>query len=192
MNKAMAETNPEREIRAAFQQSRWLLMAYGVLLILLGCFAVAAPRLATMAVDIYVGWLFLFAGIAGVIAMFSARNVGAFLWTLLTAALSILAGVMLIWKPMEGAVSLTLVLTVFFIIEGIVQVIASLSFRDAIPGAWGWMLMSGIADLILAAVIILGWPATTSWILGLMVGINLITTGIAIFVPASAVGQLMK
>ena len=77
----------------------------------LGVLAVAAPVVATMAVDIYVGWLFLIAGIVGIIAMFSVRNVPGVVWALITAALSVIVGVLLIWRPMEGAYTLTLVLT---------------------------------------------------------------------------------
>jgi uncharacterized membrane protein HdeD (DUF308 family) len=192
MNTTATETSSERKVRAAFQQSRWLLMAYGVVLVVLGCLAIAAPGIGTIAVDILVGWLFLIAGIAGVVAIFSTRSVGAFLWTLLTAALSILVGVLLIWKPIEGAISLTIVLTAFFIVEGIVQIIASLSNRDAMPGTWGWMLASGIADLILATIIIAAWPTSAAWTLGLLVGINLITTGVAVFVPAAAAGEGLR
>jgi hypothetical protein len=92
----------------------------------------------------------------------------AFLWTLLTAALSLIVGVLLLWHPAEGAVSLTLVLTAFFIVEGIFRIAASISYRDAFPSSWGWMLASGIADLIL----------------GLIAGVNLITSGWAVIMVA--------
>jgi uncharacterized membrane protein HdeD (DUF308 family) len=81
---------------------------------------------------------------------------------------------------------LTLVLIAFFIAEGIFQNVASFGYRVAFPDSWGWMLASGIADLILAALIITGWPATASWALGLIVGVNLITSGIAITMVALA------
>ena len=161
-----------------------LFMFQGVAMLVLGCLAIAEPFLATVAVDIYVGWLFLISGIVGLIAMFSARDVPAFLWTLLTAALSLAVGVMLIWKPGEGAVSLTIVLTALFIVEGIFQIVVSFTYRDVVPGSWGWMLVSGIADLILSAIIIYYWPLSASWTLGLLVGVNLLTSGIAVVVLA--------
>jgi uncharacterized membrane protein HdeD (DUF308 family) len=165
--------------------AHWKLFLFqGVVMLILGGLAVAEPFLATIAVDIYVGWLFLISGIVGLIAMFSARDVPAFLWTLLTAALSLAVGVMLIWKPAEGAVSLTLVLTAFFIAEGIFQIVASFTYRDVVPGSWGWMLASGFADLLLAAIIIFSWPVSASWTLGLLVGVNLFTSGIAVVVMA--------
>ena len=92
----------------------------------------------------------------------------------------------------EGAVSLTLVLIALFIVEGTFQIAASLSYRDVFPESWGWMLASGIADLILAALIIKGWPSTATWALGLIAGVNLITSGLAITMVALAGRGVVK
>jgi uncharacterized membrane protein HdeD (DUF308 family) len=166
-------------------RAHWrLYVVQGVLMIVLGVLAVAAPAFATLTVDIYVGWLFLISGVLGLIAMFSARNVPGFLWTLVTALLSIVVGGVLLWKPVEGALSLTIVLTAFFIVEGVFQAAAALIYRDAIPSTWGWLLVSGLADLALAAIIVAGWPGTAAWVLGLLVGVNLLTTGWAVVMVA--------
>ena len=98
---------------------------------------------------------------------------------------------LLLWHPVEGAVTLTLLLVGFFIVEGIFQIAGAIQHRDAFPGTWGWLLMSGVADLLLAAMIIFGWPATASWVLGLFVGINLITSGLAITMVALAGRKLV-
>jgi uncharacterized membrane protein HdeD (DUF308 family) len=187
-----ALTDMQRAIREALRVHWRLFMAQGVIMVILGILAIVWPMMATFAVDIYVGWLFLISGIVGLVAMFSAEDVPAFLWTLLTAAVSLIAGVLLLWKPVEGAVSLTLVLTAFFIAEGIFQIAASISYRNAIPDAWGWMLASGIADLILAAIIISGWPGSAAWTLGLLVGVNLITSGCAAIMMAVAGRNVVK
>jgi uncharacterized membrane protein HdeD (DUF308 family) len=161
-------------------RAHWRLFLFqGIVMLVLGVLAVAAPATATVAVDIYIGWLFLISGLTGLVAMFSARDASGFFWTLLTAALSLAVGVMLIWKPGTGVVSLTIVLTAFFIAEGIFQIAGSFSYRNLFPSSWGWMLFSGITDLVLAAIIIYGWPSTATWTLGLLVGINLITSGAA-------------
>jgi len=166
-------------------RAHWgLFMFQGVVMVVLGILAIAWPAMASVAVDIYIGWLFLISGLIGLIAMFAAPNVPAFLWTLLTAALSTAVGVMLLWKPEQGAVSLTIVLTAFFVVEGIFQIVASFTYRDVVPGSWGWMLMSGICDLILAAIIVFAWPTSAVWTLGLLAGISLLTSGIAIVVTA--------
>ena len=91
--------------------ARWgLLMFQGVALIVLGVLAIAAPMLSTVAVEIFIGWLFLIAGIVGLIAMFYADDVAAFLWILVTAALSLGLGVLLLYRPIAGTVTLTLAL----------------------------------------------------------------------------------
>jgi len=161
-------------------------------MVILGVIAIIWPVITTFAVDIYIGFLFLISGIVGLIALFAAEDVPAFLWTLLTAALSLIAGVLLLWKPAAGAASLTIVLTAFFIVEGIFQIAASISYRNAIPDSWGWMLASGIADLLLAAIIISGWPGTAAWTLGILVGVSLITSGLAAIMIAVAGRSVVK
>jgi uncharacterized membrane protein HdeD (DUF308 family) len=169
-----------------------LFLTQGVIMTILGVLAVIWPQISTVAVDVYVGWLFLLSGVVGLATMFLAQDVQAFLWLLLTAALSLFVGIVLLWHPVEGAVSLTLVLIAFFIVEGIFQIAASMSYRDVFPDSWGWLLASGIADLILAALIIKGWPSTAGWALGLIVGVNLVTSGAAIIMVALAGRSLVK
>jgi uncharacterized membrane protein HdeD (DUF308 family) len=174
-------------------KTHWKLFLFqGVVMVILGILAVAWPAVATLAVDIYVGWLFLISGTVGLVAMFSARDVLAFFWTLLTAALAMAVGVLLIWKPAEGAESLTIVLAAFFIAEGVFQIAGSFAYRDAMPGSWGWMFVSGISDLILAGLLILYWPVSAAWALGLLVGVNLITSGVAIVVTAIEARNLVQ
>jgi uncharacterized membrane protein HdeD (DUF308 family) len=163
-----------------------LFLAQGVIMTIFGLVAVVWPQISTVAVDVYVGWLFLLSGIVGLGSMLLANSAQAFLWSLLTAALSLFVGIVLLWHPVEGAVSLTLVLIAFFIVEGIFQIAASISYRDALPDSWGWLLASGIVDLILAALIIKGWPSTAGWALGLIAGVNLITSGTAMIMVALA------
>jgi uncharacterized membrane protein HdeD (DUF308 family) len=175
-----------RAISGALKAHWRLLLFQGVAMVILGVLAVAVPAAATVVIEIYVGWLFLISGVVGLVAVFAAGSLPAFLWSLVTAALSVVAGILLLWKPAEGVVSLTLVLTAFFVAEGIFQIVASIAYRDVIARSWGWMLLSGVADLALAAVIILGWPMTAAWVVGLIVGVNLITSGFAVVMAALA------
>src|ERR1700738_3384227 len=129
----------------------------GIVMLVLGCLAVAEPVIASVAADVYIGWLFLFSGLLGLVTIFSARDASASFWNLLTSALSLAVGILLIWKPDEGTVSFTLVLTAFFLGEGAFQVGTSISYRDVLPGSWGSLLASGITDLALAGIIIYCW-----------------------------------
>jgi uncharacterized membrane protein HdeD (DUF308 family) len=169
-----------------------MLLAEGVLLIILGILAIAVPAAATLAVDIYIGWLFLLAGIVGFIAVFSMPHISSFLLSLIPAILSLIIGGFLIWKPVEGALSLTALLVVFFAAEGLFQIVSSIVYRDYVGSPWGWILLSGIADLVLAGIIIYGWPTTASWALGVLAGISLITSGWAIVMAALAGHNLAK
>src|SRR5271166_6538835 len=92
--------------------------------------------------------------------------------------------------PAAGVFSLTVMLMAFFIVEGVFQTVAALSYRDIIPHSWGWLLMSGLADLVLAAIVISGWPGTVDWTLGLLAGVSLITSGWAIEMVAFGVRSL--
>ncbi|MGO9474316.1 MAG: HdeD family acid-resistance protein [Rhodomicrobium sp.] len=167
--------------------AHWRLFLFeGVILVILGILAIAVPAVATLAVDIYIGWLFLFAGIAGLFAVFSVQDISGFLLSLIPAALSLAVGGLLIWKPAEGALSLTALMVIFFAAEGLFQIVTSIAYRDYIPDSWGWILLSGIADLVLAGIIIYGWPVTATWALGVLAGVNLITSGGAIIMAALA------
>ena len=167
---------------------QWRLFLFeGAILIILGMLAIAAPAEATLAVDIFIGWLLLIAGIVGFLTVFSTRDIASFLWSLIPAApLSIVVGALLLLKPDQGALSLTILLIAFFIVEAVFQIVRSIDYRDAIGGSWGWILVSGICDLVLAAIIMFGWPITGGWALGFLVGMNLITSGGAIVMAALA------
>jgi uncharacterized membrane protein HdeD (DUF308 family) len=161
-----------------------LFLIQGVVLLVLGVFAVCSPAVATTAVDYYIGALFIVSGVTGLVAMFSAHDVPAFFWALVTAALAWTIGILLIWKPNVGAQSLTILLCVFFIAEGLFQVAGSFAYKNVVPNSWGWMLLSGISDFVLAGIIIFSWPVSATWTLGLLVGINLIMSGAAIVFTA--------
>jgi uncharacterized membrane protein HdeD (DUF308 family) len=148
----------------------------GVLLVCLGSLAIVTTSLLTVAVTIFLGWLFLSSGIVGLVTTFWAKHVPGFWCSLLSATLAIAAGIVLLGWP---AISLTLLLIVFFIIEGVLSIMYALEHKRKLSGGWGWMLVSGIIDCILAAVIWAGLPATVEWVLGLLVGINMLCGGCA-------------
>jgi uncharacterized membrane protein HdeD (DUF308 family) len=174
----------QRAVRDTLHAHWAMFLSQGVIMVILGAAAFAAPTLAAIAVDIFVGWLFLTSGVVGLVALLSVRGVPALIWTLISAVLSVVVGALLIWRPVQGAFSLTLVLTTFFIVEGIFHIVASVTYRSVMPGSWNWMVASGVANLALAAVIIAGWPLSAGLFLGLLVGVNLITSGLALIMAA--------
>ena len=111
--------------------------------------------------------------------------------SLVSAIIAIAAGVVLLLWPVNGTLSLTLVLIAFFIVEGGASIFYAVEHRDQLSGRWGWMLVSGIIDLILAAIILAGLPGTASWALGLLVGINMVFGGAALIAMALAARKPM-
>jgi uncharacterized membrane protein HdeD (DUF308 family) len=156
----------------------------GIVLIVLGTIAIVIPPLATLAVTILFGWLFLVSGAIGLVTTFWMRHAPGFWWSLVSAVLAIVVGVLLLGTPVTGAVSLTLVLVAFFIIEGAASIMFALDHKREMSGRWGWMLLSGIVDLVLAAMIFAGLPSTAAWAIGLLVGINMVFGGVALVAMA--------
>ena len=165
----------------------WVLfLVEGIILVLLGAAAIIVPVIATLAFTLLIGWLFLNSGIVGLITTFWLRNAPGFWWSLVSGVIGIAAGIVLIRWPISGAVSLTLVLIAFFVVEGIATLMYAFEHRVQLSGRWGWMLASGIVDLILAGIIFAGLPETATWALGLLVGINLLFGGTAMIAMALA------
>jgi uncharacterized membrane protein HdeD (DUF308 family) len=167
-----------RDKVASMVSEHWkLFLAEGILLVVLGLLAVAVPLIAGLTVAIVFGWLFLISGIVGLFTTFAMRHAPGFWWSLLSAVLGIVVGCWLLAQPGLGLVSLTYLLIAFFIIEGIATIMFALDHRRALSGRWGWMLVSGIVDLFLAAIILAGLPGAVEWALGLIVGINMLFGG---------------
>ena len=120
-------------VRDTIRTNAGLFTAHGVILVLLGIAAVVWPQISSLAVDAVAGWLFLVGGLIGLVMMFYAADVAGFFWALLTAALELFVGVLLLWHPLEGVVTLTLVLIAFFITEGAFQIAGSIVYRSAFP-----------------------------------------------------------
>jgi len=171
----------EADIQTSIRAHWKLFVVEGIVLLVLGLLALLVPPLATLGVTIFLGWLFLLSGVMGLVATFWARSAPGFWWSLVSAALGIVVGLILVANPVGGAISLTLVLIAFFIIEGVASIMYALDHR-ATSERWGWMLFSGLIDLVLAALLWAGLPGTAAWALGLLVGINMIFGGTALLV----------
>jgi uncharacterized membrane protein HdeD (DUF308 family) len=159
-------------------REHWVLfLVEGIVLVVLGLLAIVIPPLATLAVTILIGWLFLISGVVGLVTTFWAKGAPGFWWSLVSAIIAIGAGLALLIAPISGMVSLTLVLIVFFIIEGVASIMYGIEHRKEASSRAGWIIASGVIDLILAAIIFSGLPGTAEWALGLLVGINMVFGG---------------
>ncbi|MFZ0776838.1 MAG: HdeD family acid-resistance protein [Xanthobacteraceae bacterium] len=175
-----------RDVASAIHAHWGLFLFEGIVLVLLGFAAIVVPVVATLAFTLVIGWLFLISGGVGLVTTFWMRNAPGFWWALLSAAIALAAGVILILWPINGVLSLTLVLIAFFAVEGIATLMYAFEHKAQLSGRWVWMLASGIVDLILAGIIFAGLPGTAAWALGLLVGINMLFGGTAMIGMALA------
>lgn len=157
----------------------------GIVLAILGLAAMIVPPLASLAVTIFLGWMFLISGIAGLFVTFWARQMPGFWWSLFSAALAVLAGLVLIARPVQGILTLTIVVGAYFLAEGVVTIMYALEHRRELSERWSWLLMAGLMDILIAFLIISGLPGSAEWAIGLLVGINLVLGG------ASLVGMAL-
>jgi uncharacterized membrane protein HdeD (DUF308 family) len=153
-----------RAFASAIHEHWGVFLAEGVILIILGLAAILLPPIATLAFTIIIGWIFLISGIVGLITTFWARQAPGFWWALISALIGI----------------------AFFVVEGVASIMYAIEHRNQLSGRWGWMLVSGIIDLILAGIIFAGLPGTAVWALGLLVGINMVFGGAALISMALA------
>src|ERR1700721_1204908 len=149
----------------------------GILLAVLGLAAMIVPPLASLAVTIFLGWMFLISGIVGLAMTFWARQMPGFWWSLISAALAVLAGLILLAQPVQGTLTLTIVVGAYFLAEGVAPIMYALEHRRELSQRWQWLLVGGIMDLLIAAIIITGLPGSALWAIGLLVGINLLFGG---------------
>jgi uncharacterized membrane protein HdeD (DUF308 family) len=185
MSMKSPETEQVQRAMATSLQKHWaLFLIEGIILVILGVAAVAVPPLATLAVELLFGWLFLVSGIVGLITTLWMRSPTGLWWSLLSAIIGIAAGVVLLLWPLSGILSLTFVLIAFFVVEGVSSIMFALEHKRELSGRWGWMLTSGIVDLLLAAIILSGLPGSSAWALGLLVGVNMIFGGWALVAMA--------
>jgi uncharacterized membrane protein HdeD (DUF308 family) len=170
---------------ASSLREHWkLFLTEGIVLFILGLLAIIVPPIATIAVEVLIGWLLLMSGVVGLVATLRMRNAPGRGWSLASAVLGIVAGIVLLAWPLSGAVSLTMILTVFLVLEGVVSILYALEHKRELSGRWGAMLFSGGVDLLLAGIIFAGLPGTAAWAIGLLVGINLVFGGSALIAMA--------
>ena len=178
-------TKLQSEMSAAVKAHWKAFLFEGIVLAVLGLAAMIVPPLASLAVTIFLGWMFLISGIAGLVVTFWARQMPGFWWSLISAALAVLAGLVLLARPMQGVLTLTIVVGAYFLAEGVVTIMYALEHRRELSERWSWLLVAGLMDLLISFLIIAGLPGSAEWAIGLLVGINLVIGG------ASLVGMAL-
>jgi uncharacterized membrane protein HdeD (DUF308 family) len=149
---------------------------FGVALVVIGLAAIGFPFISSLAAVVLAGWVMFLAGVLSLTLAFSIHGTGPFFGTMLFGLLSLAAGVFLLFNPLAGMVALTLVVGVMFLFQGAAEIVFSLDMRPL--RGWPSMLLSGIASILVAVIIIAGWPATSVLALGILLGLNFVTSGL--------------
>ena len=163
-------------------------MLWGILMFVCGILAISLPLASSIGIVILLAWLILFVGISHLIFAFHSHSVGGFLWQVLLALIYGAAAIYMLMNPLLGVLSLTLLLAVFLLVEGILEL--ALYFRIRQVRNAGWVLFDGIVTLILGILIWTHWPSSAVWVIGTLVGISLIFSGISRFMLAMAVRNI--
>jgi uncharacterized membrane protein HdeD (DUF308 family) len=180
----MIEQSPASLIR---QASGWSIV-WGVLLILFGVLAIGSPLLAAVAVNAVIAWLIIFAGAVHLAVAFYAHSAGSVVWKVLVGLAYVFIGGYLLWHPLLGVASLTLLLASLFLIEGVLDIVLYAQLRPA-RGA-GWLLFDGLVTLLLALLIWAQWPSSSAWAIGTLVGVSMIMSGVARIMMSLAVRRI--
>ncbi len=182
------EADPQTH-RQLKQKFGWAI-GWGILLIILGILALAVPLLSAIYAVLVVGWMFVFGGITKIVYALQTRSVGQFLLRVLIGILYVVAGFFLIVRPLEGTLSLALALGIFTFMQGVIEVILAFQWRPT--ANWGWVLLSGIVDVILGILILNYWPSAAPWLIGLLFGVNLLTSGLWIVMVSSSARNALR
>jgi uncharacterized membrane protein HdeD (DUF308 family) len=155
--------------------SGWQVL-WGILLIVAGILAVMMPGVAALATVLVFGWLLVFSGIFEIAYSFQSRGQGGFGWKLASGILTLLLGIAIVFLPVAGIASMALLVGAFLFAGGIARTV--LSFRLRPMRGWGWVLFDGLLSIVLAILILIGWPASSIAFIGLLTGFSLIFSGV--------------
>ncbi len=162
----------------SIRKSSLLYIVQGVLLVAAGIFALLYPLFASAALAAIIGWLLIVSGVIQGIGLVGARHAPHFALQLLSVAIGILLGVLLLLDPAQAVGLLSVLLIVFLLLGGGAKIMFALTVRP--ESGWGWVLAGGLASLVLAVYMIVRFPVAAGWVLGLFLGISLIAEGASI------------
>ncbi|HUN89704.1 MAG TPA: HdeD family acid-resistance protein [Terriglobales bacterium] len=165
-------------------------IALGVLLIVAGLLAIASPAAAGIAVNLVVAWLLVFSGCAHLAFAWFRRSGGGFFWELLLGIVYLFIGGYMLVHPAVGLASLTIALAIYLIVEAVLEFVMGITLRP-LSGS-GWLIFDGIVTLILAVLIWRTWPSSSDWVIGTLVGISMLFSGITRLAMSLAARRLVN
>ena len=152
-----------------------LLIFLGILTVIFGVVAIASPMITGVAVAVFVGFLLFASGVAQIVHAIKSKQWGTGFWGTVIGLLGVVAGLLMIFRPVVGLVTMTILLAIYFLIDGISEIIAAFKIKP--DQGWGWVLFNGIIAVLLGFMIWRQWPVSGAWAIGLLVGIHILITG---------------
>jgi uncharacterized membrane protein HdeD (DUF308 family) len=165
-----------------------LLVFLGILTVVFGLIAVATPMITGVAVVVFVGVLLLGSGVAQIVHALKSRQWGTGFWGTVIGLLGVAAGLLMIFRPLVGLVTMALLLAFYFLVDGICEIVAA--FRIKPDQGWGWVLFNGVIAVLLGLMIWRQWPISGAWAIGLLVGIHILVTGWSMIILGSGARRI--
>lgn len=172
----------------AVREHKTLFYIEAALMIVAGIAAILLPHIATLAASLFLGWALMIVGILGLFAVVSRRKAPGIIWGALSVLLALAAGIVILAFPAQAIISLTFILAIFFVAEGFSRLAFAWQLRHGGCG-WGWVAVSGLLGIVLGLFIVAALPQTSTWVIGLLVGINLLIYGIGLFALVSNIDK---
>jgi uncharacterized membrane protein HdeD (DUF308 family) len=176
-----------RRIEDVGEHSGWFI-ALGVAYIISGIVALIMPFLASVAVALVIGWVFLFVGIVTLIQAWRVASWGGVIWQVIVGLIILAGGVAAVIDPIAAAVGLALLVGIMFLAKGIAQIALGFNLRPS--AAWGWIVAAGILAVLVGLIVIFNWPFSGTWVLGTFAGISLIFSGWSYIMMAMAARRI--
>lgn len=181
------QTDITGKVETVVAENRTWFMILGILLIILGFVAIFFPFLSTIAAKIFFGWILLIGGVVQVVHAFSTQKWSAFFFDLLVGILYVFVGGWLAFFPLTGIITLTILLAATFVAQGILELVMAFKLRPM--EGWVWVLIAGLLAAVVGIMIFMQLPSSAIWAIGLLTGINLLSSGWAYFFLALAAGR---
>ncbi len=174
---------PEATWVAEAKKNSGFLIFLGILTVIFGVIAIGSPLITGVAVAVFVGFMLLASGVAQIVHAFKSKQWGTGFWGTVIGLLGVAAGLLMIFRPLVGLVTMTMLLAIYFLVDGISEIIAA--FRIKPDQGWGWVLFNGIIAVLLGFMIWRQWPVSGAWAIGLLVGIHILITGWSMIILGS-------
>jgi uncharacterized membrane protein HdeD (DUF308 family) len=172
----MEQRTPAETGEHSLAKSEGMSITFSVLMIVAGCLAILVPIAAGIAVNVLVAWLLVFSGAAHFVFAWHARRSWGIAWEVFLGILYVGVGIFLLLQPLVGLASLTISLALYLLAQAGVEVALAIQLRR--HARWGWLLVDGLMTMLIALLIFTTWPASTEWVIGTLVGVTMIFSGV--------------